>query len=333
MNATTCTSLGKKALYSVLIAGGITVLGSTAASALDLDIDLGGDDGILSDTGILGDGGILSDTGVLADIGVPITVEKNSISVIGDSAAGSSTPAEESNGATVLAPVNSILSIGLGDATGWGGIQLDLLDGVLDHHANGPVIIGDLLGVWLLTPGQLGIGDIDLIGVGDLGVGDLANGTDVDADAMVPVTVENNSISVIGDSSTGTGEATEATSSGLLGDVGVLGGVNLLGTGGSGLLGDTGILNGTGLAADAALPVSVTCNSVSVIGSSSSGCATAAAPGNPGDPGDASTPGATGGGLAGTGAADVTGVMGLGALALVLGVIVTLVGRRFGVSA
>ncbi|HRP98943.1 MAG TPA: hypothetical protein PK781_00615, partial [Terrimesophilobacter sp.] len=162
MNATTMRSLGTKALYSVLLAGGITVLGATAASALDLDLDLGGDDGILSDTGILGDDGILSDTGVLADIGLPITVENNSISVIGDSATGSPAPGDGTNdGATVLAPAGSILSIGLGDHTGWGGIHLDLLDGVLNDHTSGPVIIGDLIGVWL-TPGQLGIADIGI---------------------------------------------------------------------------------------------------------------------------------------------------------------------------
>src|SRR5690554_3561776 len=111
MNATTAKTLGKKALYSVLLAGGITVLGSTAASAIDLD--LFGDDGILSGTGIL------SDTGVIADIGVPLTVENNSISVIGDSSTGSTAPAAENptSGTSVTAPVSSIISIGVGDST------------------------------------------------------------------------------------------------------------------------------------------------------------------------------------------------------------------------
>src|SRR5690606_12353706 len=135
----TRTSLGQKAVYTALLTCGITVLGTSAASALDLDIDLGGDDGILSDTGILGDGSILGDTDVLADLGVPITVENNSISVIGDSATGSSTPADgSSDGSTAHSPVDSILSIGLGDGTSSGTIQIDLLDGVLDDHTNGP---------------------------------------------------------------------------------------------------------------------------------------------------------------------------------------------------
>lgn len=319
-------TLGRKALYSTLLAAGITVLGATAASALDLD--LGGEDGLLADLDILGD------TGVLADVGVPVTVENNSISIIGDSSTGSgseSTPA--AGDASLGSTVDALLSIGIGDASPTGLIHLDLLDGVLHDHSHGPIVAGDLVDVWLLTPGQLAIVDLNLgDGVVDgIGVGDIANGTDVDADATVPVTVENNAISVIGDSSTGSGDATAGESTSILGDAGVLGGVNLLGTDGE------GILNGTGVSADAEVPVTVTCNSVSVIGSSSSGCATAAStptdPGDPGDEGEASTPGATGSGLAGTGAADVTGVMGVGALALLLGVAVTVIGRRFGVGA
>lgn len=261
MNTNTAQSgmktLGKKALCSVLLAGGITVLGSTAASALDLDL--------------LGEDGILADTGVLADIGVPLTVENNSISIIGDSSTGSTAPTAEnpSSGASVTAPVSSIISIGVDDSTlTSGAIHIELLDGVLNNHASGPVAIGSLVSVWLTSPGQVGILDLGLVDVSGAGIGDIANGT--------------------------------------------------------------------GIAADALVPVSVTCNSVSVVGSSNSGCATSTStptdPGDPGDPGDSSTPGATGGGLAGTGS-DVNGAIGVGALALLLGAIVTLVGRRFGVSA
>lgn len=313
-------SIAKKALYGALLAGGLTVLGAGSAHALDL----GGEDGLLSGTDIL------------AEVGLPITVGGNSISVIGDSSSSSSstptpasTPAPSSNtgsgsasgGTSVWVPLNSIIEVGL-DSSG---------NGLLGIH--GPIILGPSgSGGWILGPGQIGIADI-------------GSGTDADATAVAPVTVENNSISVIGDSRTGSGDGSGSGSEGtatdgdvsLLGDVGILGGVTLLGTG-SGT--DSGLLSGTGVSADALAPISVTCNSVSVIGSSDSGCATAAGtptdptdPGDPGDPGgESSTPGATGGGLAGTGA-EVTGVVGMGALALVLGLIVTIVGRRLGLGA
>lgn len=316
-------NIASKALYSVLLAGGLSVLGAGAAQAIDLN--LGGDDGLLSGTDIL------------ADLGVPITIGGNSISVIGNSSSGgsststpASTPAPSSNtgaesasgGTSVWVPVNSLIEIGL-DGAGNG------LLGV-----NGPIILGSNgSGGWLLGPGQIGIADI-------------GSGTDADATATVPVTVEGNSISIIGDSRSGSGTASSGTSNdavtgggtGILGDIGVLGGVNLLGAGSSADTNGTlsGILSGSQLGADAAVPVSVTCNSVSIIGSSdTSGCATAAAvdpPTDPTDPGgESTTPGATGSGLAGTGA-DITGALGIGALVLLLGVIVTIAQRRFGLG-
>lgn len=316
-------NIASKALYSVLLAGGLSVLGAGAAQAIDLG--LGGDDGLLSGTDIL------------ADLGVPITVGGNSISVIGNSSSGSSststpasTPAPSSTagsdsasgGTSVWVPVNSIIEIGL-DGSGNGLLGI-----------NGPIILGSNgSGGWLLGPGQIGIADI-------------GSGTDADATATVPVTVEGNSISVIGDSRSGSGMTSNGTSNGsvtgggtgVLGDIGILGNVNLLGSGSQAGTDGTlsGILSGSQFGADAAVPVSVTCNSVSIVGSSdTTGCATAAASGPPTDPtdpgGESSTPGATGSGLAGTGA-EITGALGLGALALLLGVIVTIAQRRFGLG-
>lgn len=342
----TTKNKGAKALLSVLLAGGMTVAGGAAATALDLDLDLDllGEDGILSDTGIL------NGTDLLADLGVPVTIENNSIGVIGDSSTGSTAPTEQAPAEpNEPAPTSdgSIVSV----TSDRGTVQITLLDGLLNNAPTGAIVAGDLATVWL-GPGQLaiidlnlgtidglGVGDVGVGGVGDLGVGDIVTGSDIDAGVAVPVTVENNAVSVIGDSSTG-GTGTAPAENGSI-VAGLLSGVSL-GADGDGLLSD-GILNGIDLAADATVPVNVSCNSISVIGSSTSGCAAAADdpgdpgdpgdPSDPGDPGEAGTPGASGGGLAGTGAEGVGGMIGIGALALIAGVAATLIGRRFGVSA
>lgn len=324
-------NITSKALCSVLLAGGLTVLGTGAAHAIDLN--LGGDDGLLSGLDLT------------AVVEVPLTVIGNSIGVIGGSNSGSSTgstpaapatPPSSNAVVTVTVPItvkdNAISAIGdanNGNSSGVnGGSPVIGVNAAALLNATVPTILG-LNGTdgWLLGPGEFAIGDI-------------GTGLSTIADVSVPVTVENNAVSVLGDSNSGNGVTEGSTgilgNNGLLGDVELFGDVNLLGdVTSNGLL---GLLSDSEVLANVGVPISLECNGIAVIGTSTSGCATATGdpddpdnPDNPDNPGEAGTPGASGGGLAGTGA-EVTGALTIGAIALLLGIIVTVAQRRFGLG-
>ncbi|MDN3497514.1 hypothetical protein QL996_16355, partial [Planococcus sp. APC 4015] len=61
----------KRALWGTLLAGGLTVLGATAANAADTS----------------GEDGLLSGTQALIGVSVPVTVTDTAVSLLGDSTA------------------------------------------------------------------------------------------------------------------------------------------------------------------------------------------------------------------------------------------------------
>lgn len=151
-------NITSKALCSVLLAGGLTVLGTGAAHAIDLN--LGGDDGLLPGLDLT------------AVVEVPLTVIGNSIGVIGGSNSGNSTgstpaapatPPSSNAVVTVTVPItvkdNAISAIGdanNGNSSGVnGGSPVIGVNAAALLNATVPTILG-LNGTdgWLLGPGE-----------------------------------------------------------------------------------------------------------------------------------------------------------------------------------
>lgn len=152
-----------------------------------------------------GEDGVLSGTQVLGDLGLPVTLGGNAISVLGDASSTGSETAPAGSGGSAGAPA--------------GGTDGE--DGVL----SGSQVLGDV-GVPVTLGGNAisVLGDASSDGAGTAsgssaesdqegstsGTDGVLGGTQVLADAGVPVTVGGNAISVLGDATTAGSETTPA---------------------------------------------------------------------------------------------------------------------------
>ena len=94
----------KRALWGTLIAGGITLLGATAANAADNTTS--------------GQDGILSGTQALVSVSAPITVSGNSVSLLGHSTATSPAPAAPAPAPAASAGTTGSGGVGSGGSDG-----------------------------------------------------------------------------------------------------------------------------------------------------------------------------------------------------------------------
>ncbi|HBS73946.1 MAG TPA: hypothetical protein DEB55_06085, partial [Microbacterium sp.] len=303
----------KRALWGVLIGGGISLLGAGVAQAADTS----GEDGLLSGTQAIldveapvtvagnaisvlgdshsddadtqapaaapapapaastsGDDGAAAGAQAIVTVEVPVTVSGNAVSVAGDS---HSNGAETSSGGSSEPAPEASTS---GDDSVAGGTQgVISVDAPVTVSGNAISVLGDSES----TDASAGTTGDDTSGdhTAAMTSGDdsVTGGTQVVAPVDVPVTVGDNAISVIGDS-----ESTDATT-GTTGN----GSGDTAGT----TNGDDSLLGGTQVIAPLDLPVTVGGNAISVLGDSESTDASTGATenGNGGDHTAASTSG------------------------------------------
>jgi hypothetical protein len=318
-----------RCLYGVLFAGGLTVLGATAANAADSTT---GTDGILSGTvvdavvsipvtlngtavSVLGDASstdattpapaapaapapttsgsdsVLGGTNVAPLISIPITLGGNAIGVVGDSATSNST-ADAPAPAPVAAPTAAETS---GDSSVGGGSNVAPLISVpITVSGNSISVVGDSATDGSTTgaveaPAAPAEPATPASGAATSGDDGILGGTLVDPTVTLPVTVGGNAISVVGDSASN-GSATEVTGS--------VPAAPAAGTD-TGTSGDDSVLGGSLVSPDVTLPVTVGGNAISLVGdSSSTGSATEVAGSTPATP------------AAGTGTSGDDGVLG-----------------------
>jgi hypothetical protein len=243
----------------------ISVAGDSSSSGSSFAGESGsGEAGFASTSG---DDSIAGGSQVLADAGVPVVVGGNAISVIGDSS---------SEGSTV--------SNGSGSGSGAGDTAVtDGSDGILGGSqvvadAAAPVtaggnaisVIGDSSSEGSTFAGESGSGEAGLASTS--GTDSIAGGSQVLADAGVPVLVGGNAVSVIGDSSTEGSTFSNGSGSGS-------------GTGNTAVTdGSDSLVGGSQVVADAAAPVTAGGNAISVVGDSSSSGSDVSTPGTGGSP-------------------------------------------------
>ncbi|MBG6237789.1 hypothetical protein IWX78_000732, partial [Mycetocola sp. CAN_C7] len=227
-----------RCLYGVIFAGGLTLLGATAANAADTS----GDDGLLS--------------GTLVDsvVSVPVSVGGTAVSLIGDSSTADSVAS--SAPATASAPVGSSspsTSSTSGDDGIASGTQVTGVVSVpVTVAGNAISVAGDSVSSGATTDAAAPVTPAAAAPAASTSGDDgIASGTQVAPVISVPVNVGGNAVSVVGDSSSA--DSSAATGSGF-------------GAVPATTSGDDGIASGTQVAPVISVPVNVGGNAVSVVG-------------------------------------------------------------------
>ncbi|WP_313357478.1 chaplin family protein, partial [Microbacterium sp.] len=220
----------KHAMWGVLIAGGVSLLGATAASAAETN----------------GDEGLLSGTQILAPVTAPIDIVGNAVSVLGSAAAGTSTDAAPA------APSSSSAA-----TTGEGGVASGtqaLVDVVVPVTVSGNAV--SVLGSSAAeSDAAAPAPEPAPAAAATSGSDGILAGTQGLVSVTAPITVTGNSISVLGDSAVTAGEGeASAPAEAPMTDAATSG--------------DDGILGGTQVLAPITAPVTVTGNGISVLGES-----------------------------------------------------------------
>ena len=243
-----------RGLALVLFTGGLTLLGAGIANAADTT----------------GDDGLLSGTQVVAPITAPIEAAGNAVSILGDAlSGGAAAPAPAPAPAPAAAPAPSpVTTSGTESVLGGTKAVVDLVAPVA-VQGNAISVAGDSVAtaapVASAPDATTPTGDGAATTSGSDGI---AGGTQVLPTVSVPVNLGGNAISVLGDSSSEGASASAATTpSGSVGS-----------TGGATTTGSDSVAGGTQIAPDAALPVSIGGNAISILGdAASTGSSTPAA--------------------------------------------------------
>jgi len=281
----------KRALWGAVIAGGITLIGSTAAGAAET----GGEDGLLSGTQLL------------APVEVPVSVVGNAISLLGGSSVETPAPAPAPAEAPApTAPAEASTDGSSGVASGSQALvdvslPITVSDNAIAVLGGSDVAAGEA-SEETPAPAPAPAPDAPADAATTSGTDGVLSGTQALLGVDVPVTVSGNAVSVLGESSaagaSGGDAAAPASGPGA--------GLSLPIT--SGL---DSLLGGTQLALPVSVPITVGGNAIGILGESTAsapGTAPAAGPGtdpgtnpgtNPGtDPG--TNPGTNPGGGSGT---------------------------------
>ncbi|MBN9181470.1 MAG: DUF320 domain-containing protein, partial [Microbacterium sp.] len=303
-------TFARNALWGTLIAGGITLLGTAAANAAEtsgadgvgsgsqapisvsVPITLGGNAVSVLGTShsagapaastpaaapaastggdtTSGSGGAASGTQAPISVSIPVNLHGTAVSVVGDSA---STGGGSTSGTAPAAPAPAAASTTDGADGVASGTQAPIAVNVpVNVAGNGISVLGDSSSS---GPGSTpAAAPAATAPVSTSGTDSILGGTQLPIALNVPVGLGGNAISVLGDSTSGgttAGTGTPGT------------------TGGNTTSGTDGTASGTQAPIDAAVPVNVGGNAVSVLGDYTSG-------GTTGGTGTTGTPGTTGG--------------------------------------
>jgi hypothetical protein len=202
-----------------------------------------------------GDDSVLGGTQGLVDVSLPVTVGGNAVSVLGDS---SSEGATNDGGAETGTSSPDDAST-TGEDGVLSGSQIDGdVSAPITAGGNAISVLGDSSSEGAANEIAGGTGSTGSDGATTGGDDSVLGGTQGAIGLDVPVTVGGNAISVLGDSSS-EGAANE-----------IAGGTGSTGSDGATTGGDDSVLGGTQIGGDAAAPVTVGGNAISVIGDSSS---------------------------------------------------------------
>lgn len=220
----------KHALWGTLLAGGVTLLGATAASAAETD----------------GENGLLSGTQVIAPISAPISVVGNAISILGISAASSGSASADPPSSAQPESAQTSGSSGAGSGTQ----ALVTIHAPIEVTGVAVAILGSSSA--MSSPGNASAPATPTVSTS--GAGGVLSGTQALVGIDAPITVSGNAISVLGASdvsSSGSGAAAQEAES------------TDAATGGAGA-----IAGGSQVIAPLAFPVAATGNAISLLGTS-----------------------------------------------------------------
>lgn len=350
-------NFAKRALWGVAIAGGITLLGATAANAAETD----------------GEDSILSGTQSVIPVSIPVDITGNAISLLGTSAAdapasvpadGDTAPAPETSGTdgaasgtqavvTVNVPVtvqNTGVSV-LGSSDADAHVDAPASSEPAAPLAATPVTTSgadSLLGgtqalLDVNVPVTVTDNAISALGTSEVaapegstapaastpastpdattnGTDGTASGTQVVAPVAAPVTVGDNAIAILGESTVSGGDATDATAAPANGTTATTPTTN----------GTDGTASGIQVAAPITTPITVGGNAISAVGTSTVNGGAADLP-MTGDTGGTEGGGTEGGGTDGVLTDGVDAILGGSQVALPISAPITIGGNAVGV--
>lgn len=247
-------SFAKRALLGTLVAGGITLLSATVANAAETT----------------GEDGLLSGTQALIQIAVPVDITGNGISILGDSTASAApaAPAAPAEAAPAPAPVTSGA-----DGIGSGTQALISVDVPVTVTGNSIAVIGDTEATPAApapaAPAPAASAAAPAAAPVTSGEDGIVGGTQVLPVVNIPVTISDNAVSVLGDSSAESSAAPAGPAPTTPAATPAEGAVTS---------GEDGILGGTQLAPVVSLPITAGGNAVSVLGDSTVSGQSAATP-------------------------------------------------------
>ena len=277
-----------RALWGALLAGGITLLGATAANAAEQTT---------------GEDGLLSGTQALLNVSLPLTIADTSISLLGDSSSVQATAAAPTpeaptpEAATPEAPAEAPAATTSGENGIASGTQAPISVSLpITVAGNAVSVLGDTSSTAAAAPVASGPTTSAPTTTGEDAI---LGGTQVVTPIGAPVNLTGNTIAVLGDSAT-TGMSTPAGPTGATPSMPTTSGAD-------------STAGGTQVIAPLSLPITVGGNAISVIGDSGTGTPTAptgpgapgtpAAPGTPGTPATPASPPTSGGAGAATSSA------------------------------
>ncbi|MET0933166.1 MAG: chaplin family protein [Mycetocola sp.] len=286
-----------RCLYGVLFAGGLTLLGATAAQAADTSGDSGVLSGTLVDTAVsipvsvggntvsvLGDShsdsaavtsapasrpdgsstsgnnGIAGGSQIAGAVSVPVTIGGNAVAVVGDA-----TSTDASTPVAPLAPAGSKATTSGNDSVGGGTQVAPVVSIPVTIGGNSVAVVGDATSADAATPAS-GSTPAETSATTS-GNDSVAGGSQVVPVVTVPVSVGGNAVSVVGDSATSGSPAASATD-----------GASPDGSSAT-TSGNDSVLGGTQIAPVVTAPVGVDGNAVSVVGDSATGSTTGSSAG------------------------------------------------------
>lgn len=253
----------KRALWGVAIAGGMTLIGASAAGAVETD----------------GEDGILSGTQIQLPLSIPVNIIDNAISLLGDSSVEAPVQSEQPAAAQpepAPAPATTDGSNGIGS----GSQAIVEITVPITVSGDSIAVLGDAESTAVEQPAQSAAAPAPAAAdASTSGEDGLLSGTQGLVSVAAPVTVTGNAIAVLGESGvSGTAPAAPVAAEGSVGDQG--------GEGQATTDGSDSLLGGAQVLAPVAAPVTVTGNAISLLGESSAtstGGGTGAAPAASGD--------------------------------------------------
>jgi len=204
-----------------------------------------------------GSDSVLGGTQAVVEATVPVTVQGNAISVLGDSAA-TAAPAAAAPAAAPAAPATAPTTSGSDGILG-GTQVLPTVSVPVNLGGNAISVLGDSSSEGASAPAASAPASSAPASSGATTTGgdSVAGGTQILPNVTVPVNLGGNAISVLGDSSSEGSTTTTAGPSGTAGS-------------GATTSGSDGIAGGTQVAPDIALPVTVGGNAISILGDAAS---------------------------------------------------------------